>query len=270
MDNVRTPDSQELPDPRNGVKNGNPQSQIQQRRIEHATTATIDNDRYTTICTLEIRPPRDNTVIATNTIHRRIFDANEEIDESAAIISFNQIWITHCKDMPTKKDYKRVFTDWRNYNVTKREYVSFQLDSTQTISQLKYGSMANGNRGIFDTFRRFSAFLRIRTYDSQIEASIVFFLGINPKLTLRKALKEKIDDIITWLDLDDDDTKLLMKETKTGDNTTQEIVIPALTHTIRYSDQETVRIGSQLPSTKLELHRLTSQHSRASFVKRPT
>ena len=98
----------------------------------------------------------------------------------------------------------------------------------------------------------------------------MFFLGINPKLTLRKALKEKIDDIITWLDLDDDDTKLLMKETKTGDNTTQEIVIPALTHTIRYSDQETVRIGSQLPSTKLELHRLTSQHSRASFVKRPT
>ena len=62
---------------------------------------------------------------------------------------------------------------------------------------------------------------------SNTEASIGFFLGINPKLTLRKALKEKIDDIITWLDLDDDDTKLLMKERKTGETTTQEIVIPA-------------------------------------------
>ena len=67
----------------------------------------------------------------------------------------------------------------------------------------------------------------MRKYDSQTETSIGFFLGINPKLTLRKALKEKIDDIITWLDLDDDDTKLLMKESKTGVKTTQQIVIPA-------------------------------------------
>ena len=40
-------------------------------------------------------------------------------------------------------------------------------------------------------------------------------------------MKDKIDDIITWLDLDDDDTKLLMKENTIGDKTTQEIVIPA-------------------------------------------
>lgn len=46
----------------------------------------------------------------------------------------------------------------------------------------------------------------MRKYDSQIEASIIFFLGINPKLILRKALKEKIDDIIMWLDLNDNDT----------------------------------------------------------------
>ena len=60
----------------------------------------------------------------------------------------------------------------------------------------------------------------MRKYDSQTEARIGFFLGINPKLTLRKAFNEKIDDIITWLDLDDDDTRLLMKENKTGDKTT--------------------------------------------------
>ena len=89
-----------------------------------------------------------------------------------------------------------------------------KTDSTQTISQLKYDSMANGNKGIFDTLRSNFAFLRMRKYCSQTEASIGFFLGINPKLTLRKALKEKIDDIITCLDLDDDDTKLLMKDSK--------------------------------------------------------
>ena len=40
-------------------------------------------------------------------------------------------------------------------------------------------------------------------------------------------MKETIDDIITCLDLDDDDTTLFMKEKSTGDKTTQEIVIPA-------------------------------------------
>ena len=46
MDDVRTVNSQEPPDLRNGVKDGNPQSQNQQRRIEHATTANVKNDRY--------------------------------------------------------------------------------------------------------------------------------------------------------------------------------------------------------------------------------
>ena len=111
MDDVRTPDSQEPPDPRNGVKGANPQSQLQQRRIEHATTATVDNDRYTTICTLETRPPRDDTAIAINTIHRRIFEALKKIDESASIITLDQNRINHCKDMPTETDYKKVFID---------------------------------------------------------------------------------------------------------------------------------------------------------------
>ena len=62
-------------------------------------------------------------------------------------------------------------------------------------------------------------------YNSQKEASIWFFLGVNPKLTLRKALKQKIDEIYLWFDLDDEDTKKLMRDTKTGNNTTQELVI---------------------------------------------
>ena len=188
MDDVRTPISQEPPDLCNGVRDGNPQSQNQKRRIEHATTATVNNDRYTTICRLELRPTKDDTATATNTIYRRIFDSTKEIDDTAVIITLEQLRIKHGKDMPTEKDYKTVFTDWRKCHVTKREYVSFQLESTQKISQLKYGSIANGNKGIFDTLRSNSAFLRMRKYGSQTEASIGFFLGINPKITLRKAL----------------------------------------------------------------------------------
>ena len=75
--------------------------------------ATVDNDRYTTICTLEIRPVKNDTTTATNTIHRRIFDAIKEIDDSAVIISLDQLRINHGKDMHTEGGYKKVFKDWR-------------------------------------------------------------------------------------------------------------------------------------------------------------
>ena len=63
-------------------------------------------------------------------------------------------------------------------------------------------------------------------YNSQKEAIIGFFLGINPKLTLRKALKQRIDESYLWLDLDDEDPKQLIKETFSDNKTTQQLVIP--------------------------------------------
>ena len=65
----------------------------------------------TTICTLELRPPKDDTATATNTIHRRIFEAIKEIGDTTVIITLEHIRIKHGKDMPTEKDCKTVFTD---------------------------------------------------------------------------------------------------------------------------------------------------------------
>ena len=52
-------------------------------------------------------------------------------------------------------------------------------------------------------------------------------LGINPKLILRKSMKQKVDDICLWFDLDDSDTQSLIKEATSSNTTAQEIVIPA-------------------------------------------
>ena len=92
-------------------------------------------------------------------------------------------------------------------------YISFTLESTFTLSQLKYGSSYSSTNGIIEILRANLAFLKMKKYNSQKEASIRFFLGINPKLKLRKALKQRIDEICLWLDLDDEDTKHLLKET---------------------------------------------------------
>ena len=132
--------SLESPSARNSIKDNTSQSQFYQHRIEHATTITIVNDRYTTTCTLQIRPIKDETVTSTQTIHSRIFDAIKEIEDSTVIISLDQKHIHHDKDMPKEEDNTKVFKNWRMCNATKRKYVSIKLESTQTLSQLKYGS----------------------------------------------------------------------------------------------------------------------------------
>ena len=135
--------------------------------------------------------------------------------------------ITNSNTFPTDEEHNNAFPDQRTYHVTKRVYISFTLESEFNLSQIKYGSRYKNSGGIIETLRANLAFLKMEKYNSQQEASIGFFLGVNPKLTLRNALKQKIDDICLWLDLDDEDTKKLMRDTTTGTKTTQELVIPA-------------------------------------------
>lgn len=65
----------------------------------------------------------------------------------------------------------------------------------------------------------------MREYNPHTDSSMGFFLRINLKLTLKTSLKDTIDDIVTWLDLDDEDTKLLLEEKIHGETITQRIVI---------------------------------------------
>ena len=89
-------------------------------------------------------------------------------------------------------------------------------------------------------------------YNSQKEASIGFFLGVNPKLTLRKALKQKIDEICLWLDFNDEDTKKLMRDITTETNKIQELVIPAFDIYTKNLVKELKTIELHLTFTKSE------------------
>ena len=61
----------------------NVENTICNRHIEHATTATIENNRYTTKCTLDIRPENKNEPINAAKVHKRIFEAIKQTDETA-------------------------------------------------------------------------------------------------------------------------------------------------------------------------------------------
>ena len=94
-------------------------------------------------------------------------------------------------------------------------------------------------------------------YNSEKEASIGFFLGINPKLTLQKAIKKQIDEICPWLDLDDEDTKKLIKETTLNDKTSQVLLRPTFdTHNKEFeTGTENETISSNLWNPHLSRQR---------------
>ena len=68
----------------------------------------------------------------------------------------------------------------------KEMYISFTLESLFTLSQLKHGSRYNFTNGTIETLRENFAYLKMEKSHSKKEASIRFFLEINPKLTLKK------------------------------------------------------------------------------------
>ena len=83
------------------ISTGNEKNKVYNRRIAHATTATVINNRFTTKCTLDIRPEKPTSIINSSKIHQKIFEAIKNIDESVAII-------THEK----KNHQQQYFPNW--------------------------------------------------------------------------------------------------------------------------------------------------------------
>ena len=203
------------------VKDGNVQNKFYNHRIEHATTTTVVNNRFTTKCTLDILPEKQNLVINSSKVHRNIFEATKQMNNTAPTITQDNIRITNSITFPADKERKI------SCKITKRIHISFTLESEFNLSQIKYGSRYNSTNGIIETLRENLACLKMEKYNSLKEASIGLFLRINPKLRLRKVLKQKIDDICIWIDLDEEDTKNLIKEITTNNKTSQELIIQA-------------------------------------------
>ena len=194
------------------------------RTCNHCNTR---KHRYITIYTLEIRPAKDDSAISIPTVHRQIFDAIKHIDIPAVIITLDKGCITHSNNIITDNGYNKMLKEFHICDITKRVYVSFQLESTHIVSQLKYSSTTTESKGIIYTLHEHSVILKVNKFQSYTDVSIGFFLEIKLKLIVHKVLKEKIDEICTWLDLDDDDIKALTKEIISNHKLTQEIVIPA-------------------------------------------
>ena len=105
------------------ISTGNDKNMVYNRRIAHATTATVINNRFTTKCTLDIRPEKPNSIINSSKIHQKIFEAIKHIDESVAIITHENKRITNSNTFPTDNKDKIIFPDQRICKITKRVYI---------------------------------------------------------------------------------------------------------------------------------------------------
>ena len=83
---------------------------------------------------------------------------------------------------------------------------------------------------IFDTLVNNNAFLSHDKFQSHKEHAISFFVNLSPRITLRDTLREKNQDALMWIDLDDEISKPMIHniEDKEGNPTGQQrIVIPS-------------------------------------------
>ena len=97
MADKRTEDPPEPPIEQNGVKDSNVQNTIYNRYIEHATTATVVNNRSTNKSTFKNRPEKQNSSINSSKVYRNIFEAIKHMDDTTAIVTLNNIRITNIK-----------------------------------------------------------------------------------------------------------------------------------------------------------------------------
>ena len=189
-----------------------PLSLLTQRTIEVASAAVIINNRITTPVTLQIRPKSGKSSIEIAQIHRNIFHAMKMIDPTLKIITFQNKSIDTFDQFPIDEtSYTETFKDINKDPKTSRVYISFKIESSKHMSEIKHGSTTNVSN-IFKTLVDNNAFLNLNKYSYHREHSIGFFANISPKITLRENLRKSIQDHLMWMDIDDKENESLVKK----------------------------------------------------------
>ena len=138
-----------------------PLSLLTQRTIEVASAAVIINNRITTPVTLQIRPKSGKSSIEIAQVHRNIFHAMKMIDPTLKIITFQNKSIDTFDQFPIDEtSYTETFKDINKDPKTSRVYISFKIESSKHMSEIKHRSTTNISN-IFKTLVDSNAFLNL-------------------------------------------------------------------------------------------------------------
>ena len=130
---------------------------------------------------------------------------------------------------PKGEDYTKVFTNIVTDNKTSTVYVTHKIESAKSVSDLKHGNNSD-MINILSTLVENGGFLKHQKFQSHKEHAIGFFVQISPQVTLGDTLRERIQDILMWIDIEDEQSKDMLVDIKDNEgNSTgkQRIMIPA-------------------------------------------
>ena len=114
------------------------------------------------------------------------------IDPTLKITTFQNKNIDTFDQFPIDEtSYTEIFKDINKDPKTSRVYISFNIESSKDMSEIKHGFTTNVSN-IFKTLCDNNAFLDLNKYSYHRKNSIGFFAHINPKRTLRDNLRKSI------------------------------------------------------------------------------
>ena len=160
------------------------------RILQLATTSVIINKRITTPVTLELRPTHSSSDLAM-----------KMKDPTLKLIS-NKTVINTELQFPEGNDYTNVFTKIIKCPKTSRVCISHKIESAKSIAELKYGNNKEMTK-IFDTLIANGTHLTHNKFHSHKEHAIGFFVNINARVILRDDLCARLQEVITWIDIED-------------------------------------------------------------------
>ena len=152
----------------------------------------------------------------------------KKIDPTLKTITDN-VSIDTVIQLPKGGDSTKVFTNLVKDKRTSTVYVTHKIVSAKYVSDLKNGNNSDMTN-IFSNIVENGGFLKHQKIQSHEEHAIMFFVQISPKVILREKLREKIQDVLMWIDIEDEQTKDTLVDIKDNEGNPigkQRIMIPA-------------------------------------------
>ena len=198
-----------------------------ERTLQLTTLAVIINKRIITPVILELKPVKGKSNVNVALAHLNIFIAMKKTDPTLKLITKNAS-INKVIQLPTGDDYTNVSTNLVKDTRKSSVYTTHNIESAKSVLKLK-NRTNNNMTNIFSTLVENGGFLKHQKFHSHKEHAIGFFAQINPKVKLSDKLRERIQDVLMWINIEDEQSKDMLVDIKDADgNPTgkQRIVIP--------------------------------------------
>ena len=165
-----------------------------ERRVAHAESIKVVNNRYSTPVTLKFAAVTKEGMVTITQKHVIIFTAIKLLDPTASIKSQKRVVYHHPKDFLCSQVYQDVFDVISNKNSHPKPHINVKhiIESTLTVNNLKYGQ-----RNLMITLQQQQVFLQFNKFSNHREVCIGWFKYISTMLKTANLTSTEIASFTT-------------------------------------------------------------------------